>query len=215
MENFAKDLMSVLQYLLPGFVSAWIFYAFTSYPKPSQFERIVQALIFTILVQTIVFVITSALLFVGRYTYIAIWDESASIIWSIICAILLGGVFSYYANNDKLHAVLRKWKITKESSYPSEWFGSFLNVTYVVLHLKDERRLYGWPLEWPSEPSNGHFLITDAVWLDGEKEIPITGVDNILIDAKEIKMVEFMTKTWEGENEQERVQSAAATTTNG
>jgi hypothetical protein len=205
MENFAKDLISALQYLLPGLVAAWIFYAFTSYPKPSQFERIVQALIFTILVQAIVFVIKSALLFVGRYTYIAIWDESSSLMWSIICAILLGGVFSYFANNDKLHVILRKWNITKESSYPSEWFGAFLNVTYVVLHLRDERRLYGWPLEWPSEPTNGHFLITDAVWLDGEKEFPITGVDNILIDAKEIKMVEFMTKTWEGRNEQEGI----------
>ncbi len=205
MENFTKDLISALQYLLPGFVSAWIFYAFTSFPKPSQFERVVQALIFTIFVQAIVFVIKTALLFFGHYGYIAFWDESSSLIWSIICAILLGVVFSYYANNDKLHRILRDWNITKESSYPSEWFGAFLNVTYVVLHLKDERRLYGWPIEWPSEPSNGHFLITDASWLDGVTELPITGVDNILIDAKEVKMVEFMSKTWEGRNEQKRI----------
>jgi uncharacterized membrane protein len=205
MENFAKDLISALQYLLPGFVSAWIFYAFTSYPKQSQFERIVQALIFTIFVQAMVFVIKATLLFVGHYGYISFWDESSSLMWSILCAILLGLVFSYYANNDKLHTILRKWKITKESSYPSEWFGAFLNVTYVVLHLRDERRLYGWPQEWPSEPSSGHFLITDAAWLDGEKELPITGVDNILIDAKEVKMIEFMTKTWEVKNEQEGI----------
>ena len=205
MENFAKDLISALQYLLPGFVSAWMFYAFTSYPKPSQFERVVQALIFTIFVQALVFAIKSILLLTGKYGSFSIWSESSSLVWSIISAVLLGVVFSYFANNDKLHAVLRKWNITKESSYPSEWFGAFLNVTYVVLHLKDERRLYGWPLEWPSEPNSGHFVMTDAVWLDGEKELPLTGVDNILIDAKEVKMVEFMTKTWEGKDEQERI----------
>lgn len=205
MENITKDIIAILQYLLPGFVSAWIFYALTSYPKPSQFERIVQALIFTIFVQAIVFAIRASLLFVGRYYYFAIWDEVSSLIWAIVCAIAFGFIFSYYANNDKLHKIFRAKGITRESSYPSEWFGAFLNPTYAVLHLKDERRLYGWPMEWPSEPRNGHFLITDASWLDGDKEIPITGVDNILIDAKEVKWVEFMTKTWEEKNEQKRI----------
>jgi len=48
MDSFAKDFVTLLQYLLPGFVAAWVFYSFTSFPKPSQFERVVQALIFTI-----------------------------------------------------------------------------------------------------------------------------------------------------------------------
>ena len=52
MDTFAKDFVTLLQYLLPGFVAAWIIYSFTSYPKPSQFERVVQALIFTIFLHT-------------------------------------------------------------------------------------------------------------------------------------------------------------------
>lgn len=201
MENITKDIITLLHFLLPGFISAWIFYALTSYPKPSQFERIVQALIFTIFVQAMVFFSKATLFLFGRYYYIAVWDNSSSLIWSIACAILFGFLFSYYANNDKLHKIFRDKGITRQSSYASEWFSAFLNVTYVVLHLNDERRLYGWPLEWPSEPHKGHFLMTDAAWLDGEKEIPLTGVDNILIDAKEVKWVEFMTKTWEDNNE--------------
>jgi hypothetical protein len=206
MEKFTEGLITALQYLLPGFISAWVFYGFTSYPKPSQFERIVQALIFTMFIQAIVYVEKAALLFFGRYIYIATWNESSSLMWSIICAILFGVVLSYFANNDKFHKVFRKIGITRETAYASEWFSAFLNnVTYIVLHLEDERRLYGWPLEWPSEPRNGHFLLTDVSWLDEAKEIPITGVDNILVDVKEVKWVEFMKKTWEGENEQERI----------
>jgi len=117
--------------------------------------------------------------------------------------------------NNYLNVKLFKRHYTRESSYASEWFSAFLNITYVVLHLKDERRLYGWPIEWPSEPHNGHFLITDAAWLDGDKELPIAGVDNILIDAREVKWVEFMTKTWEENNEQKRIQSNASTANNG
>ncbi|SUP44184.1 Uncharacterised protein [Vibrio furnissii] len=57
MENLTNDIITLLQYLLPGFVAAWMFYSLTSYPKPSQFERVVQALIFTIFIQAIVVVI--------------------------------------------------------------------------------------------------------------------------------------------------------------
>jgi hypothetical protein len=41
-----KDVVSLLFQLVPGFIAAWILYGFSSYPKPSQFERLVQALVF-------------------------------------------------------------------------------------------------------------------------------------------------------------------------
>ena len=114
-------------------------------------------------------------------------------------ALLLGICFSYYANNDKLHKFLRKLGITRETSYPSEWFGAFLKkITYVVLHLDGERRLYGWPIEWPSEPEKGHFVLVQASWLDEDNQIPLAGVESIMVNVKDVKMVEFMEKTWEG-----------------
>jgi len=203
MENISKDLISLLQYLLPGFITAWVFYGFTSYPKPSQFERVVQALIFTVIIQAMIFLTKAFLLLAGHFCLVGSWNEVSRLIWSILFAFVLGLLICYFANNDKLHAVFRKWGVTQETSYASEWFGAFLNnVTYVVLHLNDERRLYGWPIEWPSEPGNGHFLITDASWLDTDgKEIQITGVENMLIDAKDVKWVEFMRRTWEGSHE--------------
>ena len=125
--------------------------------------------------------------------------------------ILLGIMFSYFANNDKFHKIVRKTAITRETSYPSEWFGAFLrNVTYIVLHLNDERRIYGWPIEWPSEPNHGHFLLEQASWLKDSKEIQITGVNSILIDVKDVKWVEFMEKTWEVNNGKEKLKSTTA-----
>jgi Family of unknown function (DUF6338) len=205
MESFAKDFVSILQYLLPGFVSAWVFYGLTSYPKPSQFERVVQAMIFTLFTQATLNIVEFILKSLGEFWSIARWSDSSNLIWSIIVALLMGFVFSYFANNDKLHKVLRKIKITREGSYPTEWFKAFLNVTYVVLHLSDGRRLYGWPSEWPSIPTEGHFLIFRPAWLvdDSEKKLkqePIEGIENILIDVKDVKWVEFLEKTWENEN---------------
>ena len=85
--------------------------------------------------------------------------------------------------------------ITKETSYPSEWYSAFsrLSDCYVVLHLNGRRRLYGWPSEWPSSPKEGHFFIQDGEWLleNNERE-PIEGVVAILISVSEVEMVEFL-----------------------
>ncbi len=201
MDSISQNVVTILQYLLPGFLAAWVFYGFTSYPKPSQFERVVQALIFTLIIQAAVFIEKAISLKIGVYWNLGQWSEQHNIIYSTISAIILGIVFSYFANNDKFHKLFRKIGVTRETSFPSEWFGSFLkNVTYIILHLKDERRLYGWPIEWPSSPDHGHFLLVQASWLENSEEILITGVEQILIDVNDVQWVEFMEKTWEVQN---------------
>lgn len=203
MENFTKDIISVLQYLLPGFLAAWVFYGFTSFPKPSEFERVIQALIFTLIIQSIVFIEEIVLLKMGSFTSLGKWNGHSEILCSSITAVFLGFVFAYFANNDKVHEIARKMKLTKESSYPTEWSGGFLrNVTYVVLHFEDGRRLFGWPIEWPSESDKGHFELVQASWLNEDNEYePLTGVGSIMVRAKDVIRVEFMEKTWEDNND--------------
>jgi len=209
MENLATDIIVLLRYLLPGFLAAWIFYGFTSHPKPSQFERVVQALIFTLIVQALVYCTKISLLWVGNHYILGRWDEQSEVVTSIIAASFMGFVFAYFANTDKFHSLARRIGITRETSFPSEWFGVFSKkVTYVVLHLNDERRIYGWPIEWPSEPGKGHFSLQQASWLDEGKETSLTGVDSILIKGEDVKWVEFMDKTWENVNGQEIIESA-------
>jgi hypothetical protein len=88
---------------------------------------------------------------------------------------------------------LRKLKITQSTSYPSEWYGAFAeNPTYVVLHLTDGRRLYGWPLQWPSQPNSGHFSMAQAEWLTDNGSIVLDNVGSLLIPASEVKFIEFM-----------------------
>lgn len=205
METIAQDFILLLQYLLPGFLTAWIFYAFTSYSKPSQFERIIEALIFTILVQAAAFLTKSALLVTGKHISFGHWDSEYEFILSLICSAIIGAIFVYFANTDKFHKLIRKCKISVETSYPSEWFGLFSKeVTYVVLHLKDERRIYGWPIEWSASSKEGHIVLQDAAWLTvdnvGNSAITqLTGVSQIMVNTSDVMWVEFMEKTWENE----------------
>jgi hypothetical protein len=189
-----KEIIEILIYLLPGFITAWVYYGLTSFPKPSQFERIVQAIIFTGLIQGIVGPIKWFFLIIGKYWIIlGSWNDEKRFIVSIIIALLFGIFFSIFSNNDKAHRILRKYGITKLTSYPSEWYGAFAcHQTYVVLHLNDHRRIYGWPLQWPSQPETGYFSLTDAEWLTDGGSIELKNVGSILIPASEVKFVEFM-----------------------
>ena len=198
------DLVSLLQYLLPGFLAAWIFYGFTSHPKPSQFDQVVQALIFTLIVQAGIFCLQKVVSVIGSFWTIGQWNEQSTLLASIFSAVIVGFLFAYFSNNDRIHAFARKLGITKETSFPSEWFGVFSKkVTFVVLHLNDERRIYGWPREWPSDPVRGHFSLEQASWLAEGAETPLTGVDSVLIKALDVRWVEFMEKTWERQDGKE------------
>lgn len=207
----AENLIQLLQYLLPGFLSAWVFYGFTSFERPSQFERVVQALILTLFVQSIVYLYKTIIFFLSRWISLGVWSDDVELISSVIIAAVLGFVFAFFANSDKFHAFIRWAKISKETSYPTEWFGEFSKqVTYVVLHLDGERRLYGWPKEWPSSPNKGHFSLMQPSWLDKDKEIPLLEVESILVPADQVCFVEFMKKNWEQDNDQEIVESTSS-----
>ena len=210
MEGLDTELIELLKFLLPGFFCAWIFHALSSFPKQSQFERIVQALIFTILVQGISYLTKEAIFFCGRYVSLGSWDENADVVLSLLSAIGLGLLITYFSNNDKFHKFLRSLNITRETSYASEWFGAFSdNVTYIVLHLDGGRRLYGWPIEWPTEPMSGHFVLTNASWLnDDNSPTDLAGVKSILVRGTDVQMVEFMFPSEELKNDQESLESA-------
>lgn len=186
-----SEVISVLLFLLPGFVAAAIFYSLTSHPKPGTLDRVIQALIFTAIAQA-----TTAVffLYVNQTQEHPHWTKNYEFVSSVVVAIVLGFVATVVTNTDFLHSLLRQLKITKETSYPSEWYSAFSrhNDCYVVLHLNGERRLYGWPEEWPSRPEEGHFRIAEGEWLIDDRRVPATGVSAILIPAGEVEMVEFL-----------------------
>lgn len=189
-----NNFLAIVAYLLPGFVTAWIFYGFTSHPKPSQFERTVQALIFTFIVQVSVAPLRWGLVALGNTVVLRPWDLISEGIASLFLAILLGVILAYFTNNDSFHRQLRKINFTTRTSHPSEWYYVFTeNLTFSILHLKDGRRLYGWPKEWPAESGEGEFYMMYPSWiLDDGKMLDLPELDGILILAENVQWVEFI-----------------------
>ena len=172
----SSETVRVLAFLLPGFVAAAVFYSLTSHPKPSQFERVIQALVFTAIVQGVTLLVSN----------------SPNLGVSLLVAAGVGLVLALLSNHDWAHWVLRKIHVTKENSHPSEWCSTFSrNRKEVVLVLTDRRRLYGWPAEWPNRSDAGHFRIKEPKWLlDDGQEVPEKSA--ILIPATDVRMVHFM-----------------------
>lgn len=194
-ENIPKELIELIIYLMPGFVCAWVFYGLTSHPKPPQFERLIQALIYTFIIRTALIPIEWGLIWIGEeWIVIRAWDQSAQQFTSVVLAIILGGTFAYSVNTDILHQILRKLRLTSRTSHPSEWFYIFSQkVTFVILHLNDGRRLYGWPKEWPIESDKGQFYIMLAAWiLEDGTQLDLPELDGILIATSDVKWVEFL-----------------------
>lgn len=192
--DFSSDLLELLRQLLPGFLTAWVFHALTAYPKQSQLERVIQALIFTLLVKVLSDLFKEITIYIGGFYKFFEWSAGKELATSIIIAFLLGLVLSYYTNNSKFHGLLQKLKITNQSSFNSEWEDIFNSVTsFVILDLKDGRRIFGWPSVWPSDPSKGHIVLQNPEWISEEGEyIPMSSAQYIVIKAEEIEFVEFL-----------------------
>src|SRR3546814_19364015 len=82
----------------------------------------------------------------------------------------MGVGLSFLINEDRIHIILRRLGLSRRSSHPSNWHDALSREpSYIVLHLKDERRLYGWPLLWPSKHQNDHFYMVNCRWIDAEE----------------------------------------------
>ncbi|MDR1398994.1 MAG: DUF6338 family protein [Treponema sp.] len=190
-----NELVALFTFLLPGFITSFLFYSLTSFPKKSEFEAVVIALIYTIIINALVELLGIILMAIGNGFAIGEWNQLSKTVWSVIIALVIGLVWSYLYNNDIIHNVLRKRKITSKTSYPSEWYGAFSKTKrYIILDLKDGRRIMGWPLLWPNNPQQGHFVLERARWLVSEdtSAIPLETVDKILIDLHNVEMVTFL-----------------------
>lgn len=189
-----KDLASLLSFLVPGFIAAALFYSLTAHPKSSEFERVIEALIFTVVVRPFVTMYRETALFLGRFISLGKWTEEVELIWSIGAGVCLGLSLSIVSNRDLFHSMMRARGWSSQTAFPSEWFSALVrNKSWLVLHLKDQRRLFGWPEEWPDQSDRGHFLMDQPEWLlDDNERLPIYQTEKILINAVDVVMIEFV-----------------------
>lgn len=189
------DLTSVLRFVLPGLVVAWVFYGLTSYEKPGEFERVAQALVFTALLEVLSRGLHSTGVLVGNLSGLHL-PVPDTVTLSTLLAIPFGLAVAHSLNNDTIHSWLRRHAFTAKSGRADQWDTAFrVCGPYAVLDLMDGRRVFGLMIEWPDRPSQGHFILREQQWIDASGQAlskPAPGA--ILVSAKEVTRVEFVEK---------------------
>ena len=208
----AKDLPTLIFQLLPGFIAAGIYYTLTAHPKTSEFERVVQSLIFTSFIRFATNVLKPFFFKAGKLHSFGPWDSDVEFNWSILLAVVLGVLFALSANKDAFHGVARRLGWSTRTSHPSEWYSVFSNNDrYILLYLKGKRRLRGWAEEWPDQPERGHFVIVNPEWILSDDQVaPLYQVERFMIPATDVEMVEFLKRAGEinaSDEELERVRN--------
>ncbi|MFB6404314.1 MULTISPECIES: DUF6338 family protein [Pseudomonas] len=202
MEDLATKIIPLVQTLIPGFLTAMIFYWLADVKKPGQFERTVQALIGTGLITMMVAGIKAGLSWIGERCFtLGEWTPQVEGIWGIGLAVALGLLLAFASNHDYLYRFARWLTLTSRSSYP-EWIYAFRKREgmSVVLTLLDGRRLFGYPAVWPTDPKEGHFLITHPCWMDENNQwIETPGIESYLIANCDVYLIEFLEEVTESE----------------
>lgn len=194
MDELFGQAVPILRLVLPGFLATFIFYWMSDAPKPSQFERIVQALMGTVAIQFCTECIKYAALWAGKYYEIGSWTGLSTGLCSVVLALFLGLTLAYLGNKDVLYSAGRKVGLTHRSAYRSDWHFAHrtLNDRSVVLQLLDGRRLAGYPRSWPSDTEKGHYLVQFPTWIVDNKFEPATGVSFMLISVVDVLWTEFL-----------------------
>ena len=187
----SSEVVSVLMFLLPGFVWAGVYSSLISKPVSNGFQFVVQAFIFTVVFQLFAMPVLE-LSRLYEWSFLSSWIGELLVL--VFLPVVIGIISARVWNKDYIHRLLRHWKVTVESSYRSAQYSAFAfhRNCYVILNLKGGRRLYGWPEEWPSRPDDRHFLIKECEWLVEENREPVEGVSHILVSESEVEMVEFL-----------------------
>lgn len=190
-----KDLIPVLLFLLPGFVSAGIVEMLVVRKSKDTFGRIVEALIFTVF-NLVVFTVFRSLL---EHIPLLRFDHSnfftaGNTLLMTACALGIGLLWSAELTNEVLLGRLRNLKITEKTAKASTWGETFVNSKkFVVVHLEDGRRIYGWPTFYSDDPAERALYLEDASWLGSENNLLNDPPISIFVDNNSgIKLIEFV-----------------------
>lgn len=190
-----SDIYALLWKLLPGLLASTVFLSLTAHPRRDVFDRVVSALIFTLLAQLAVSALKGGLVALNSKCFsFGEWTPTSELAWGAVSGVALGVLWAHLVNNGWPHRLFAKLGTTKRTSAPTEWFQAHSKwERYVVLDLKNGRRLFGWPFLWPDHPESGHFVLQDPAWLlrDGS-EIRMHEIEAMLVTVSDVASVSFL-----------------------
>jgi hypothetical protein len=200
--------LGVMLLLLPGFLTAYIVQALCVRRKQSDLDKVIEALIFSL----VSYVISASLIGAGLpltwqvqagpggSTYYRVANiEPGKLSILLIVPILLGLVIALAINNDLLRFLRRirgrGFHLTDRTTRSSIWNDVLKDIVGVAqIELSDGRSVIGWVKYYSDDPEDASVFLERAAWVntdtDALDEIPGAGI--LVTKAADIRTVMFL-----------------------
>lgn len=203
--------LAVLFILLPGFLAAYILQSLATRPKQSDLERVVEALIFSLLIYF------ASILLVGRslpLSWHVVKDAAGNATYAVetawwklflimlVLPVTLGTSIAWLVEHDLLLHLLRWCKLTERTSRSSTWIDVMTDINSVAqVELSDGRKVMGWITYYSVDPNDSSLFLEEAAWVDetGNTTVPIDGPGILLTKEAGIRSVMFLDEQAGGE----------------
>jgi hypothetical protein len=201
--SLTVEALNIMLLLLPGFMSGQIFYSIYQTGEVTASKRTLDALVFSFLIYLITALFTKweplskVEVADGNFDFIVNSDNKLiliTILFIIVLPIIIGAIY----HSDIFHCILRKCRVTTKTSRKNTWNDAFLTQDrYVIVTLKDKRRIRGYPTMFSTDPEEGFLYLFNPAWVCDEKESE-TDADYLekycrgfLLNRDNIELIEF------------------------
>lgn len=205
MNDLKFEALVILIVLLPGFFAARIEQRLTVNPDQNDFDKTVEALIYSFFIYVIFTVINSTFPVglkidnqgtTGSYSYSLVTSPLHLALLPVI-AVVLAILVSAATNHDWFGGFFRWIGVTSRTWRPAIWNDVFLSHTGVVqVELADRRSVIGWLKYYSDRPENASLFLERASWVredGGRTEIAGPGI--LLTGECGIRSVMFLDST--------------------
>jgi Family of unknown function (DUF6338) len=194
------ETIAVLLILLPGFMCAGIVQGLCVRRDQSDFDKIVQALIYSFAIYVIYSIIPVlppiglSVKTIGEAKYYSVETRPASLFLLAITTLILALLIAGLENNGLLFQPLRWLRITQRTGRSSIWNDVFNSLSgYVQVELQDGRNVLGWLKLYSDKSDEASLFLEDASWIDEEKNvIRIDGPGIYLTKESGVRTIMFL-----------------------
>ena len=194
---YSFQALQIFIFLIPGLISAKILNGLVTKKETKEFEKIIEALIFSMVIYTIYSFSfgASPILLNQKEGIVSYYYNGKSLVLLSALSIVIPLIISLFVSSDAHMKLLRWLRITSKTARNSVWLGAFSDVKkHIIINFENGRRIYGWPLYYSDNPEERYIFLSKPAWIDDEKkEFIDLDVEGILITPEQkVDFIEFL-----------------------
>jgi len=192
--------LQVLIFLIPGFIAAKILGVFIVTDEKKEFEKIIEAIVFSLIIYTIYSIIPgkSPIALNQDKETITYLYNGISFLKLLLLSLFIPILMGWCVTNDCHMKFARFLRISRKTSRNSVWFDVFCDKkAHIIINFEDGRRIYGWPQYYSNTPKEPYIFLYNPAWILTDKNeqsvFEDINIDGILISPNQkIESIEFL-----------------------